>query len=264
LNCYAVIATHHKTGSVWMRTVFRSISRKLGIPYINVSSGAGALSKQTPHPAIIYSDHSDFSQCRWLIKNRNSRILHLIRDPRDVIISAMQYHRKSTEQWLHEPRKAFGGVSYQGKLNSLPDDRSRYLFEMDRSARRVIHDMRTWNYNAGNSFECKYEELIEDSGMALVTALLRHLGFEGDEVETGKKVFWDNSLFGELAGANSDHIRSGAGGQWSKVFDASLASAFLERFGDILVQLGYERDDKWASSCPPAVDLTPQAEGAGT
>ena len=28
------------------------------------------------------------------------RIMHLIRDPRDVLISAMHYHRKSTEAWL--------------------------------------------------------------------------------------------------------------------------------------------------------------------
>lgn len=262
MNRYAIIATHHKTGSVWMRTVFRSISRKLGIPYISLNNGDGAISRQTSHPAIIFSDHSDFSGCRWLLKNKNSRIFHLIRDPRDVVISAMQYHRKSTEQWLHQERKAFGGMSYQQKLNSLADDRTRYLFEMDRSARRVIRDMRKWDYGAWNGFECKYEELIEDTDMVLVAAILRHLGFEGHEIEKSTQVFWDNSLFGELRGTSSEHIRSGARRQWRKVFDVPLAQAFIERFGDTLVQLGYEPDDRWVSACPPALSTEMLAEGA--
>ncbi|HEX3663658.1 MAG TPA: sulfotransferase domain-containing protein [Rhizomicrobium sp.] len=246
MRSYALIATHHKTGSVWMRTVFRAIGRALGVPFINPNRKLSLDRDAPPEAGIIFSDHSDFSSCARLLDHPRSRIMHIIRDPRDVLISAMHYHRHAKETWLHAPRKGLGGMSYQEKLNRLRDDQSRYIFEMERSSMRVISDMQKWNYQRTNSFECKYEELIADEEMEIVSKLLTHLGFEDHELEMCRGIFWENSLFGKLKGSQSTHIRSGALRQWPTVFDTSLAAAFLERFPDALVRLGYESDNSWA------------------
>jgi hypothetical protein len=248
LKHYVVVATHHKTGSVWMRTVFRSIGRSLGLPFVSLNKSRSKKSGHSPAPAILFNDHSNFSNCPWALGDPRSRILHIIRDPRDVIISAMRYHLSAKESWLHEPRKAFRGMSYQQTLNSLPDDRSRYAFEMERSAMRVIRDMQNWDYTRPNCFECKYEELIADTSMDLVTSILIHLGFELKDLKTCRQIFWDNSLFGGLRGSRSPHIRSGELRQWESVFDESLAISFTARFPDALIRLGYEPDNSWAAA----------------
>jgi hypothetical protein len=160
----------------------------------------------------------------------------------------MHYHCHASEAWLHQSRKGLGGSTYQQKLNALPDQFSRYIFEMERSSKRVIRDMEKWNYQAGNSFECKYEELIADEQMELISRVLVHLGFEEEDLKTCLDIFWENSLFGKLKGSQSHHIRSGALRQWPATFDSRLTAAFLERFPDALVRLGYEPDNSWADS----------------
>ena len=262
MNRFALVATHHKTGSVWMRTVFRAIARNLSVPYVSLSNPRPGAPDQPPFPAIVFSDHSDFSKWPYPLEDERCRIFHLIRDPRDVLISAMHYHRTAKEKWLLKPRDSFQGMSYQEKINSLPDDRSRYLFEMERSAGRVIRDMLNWNYNRPNCFECKYEEIVGDREMRIVTNILRHFGLEGGELETSLRAFWDNSLFGALQGGQSVHIRSGERRQWPSVFDDVLQEEFLSRFPDALVRLGYEKDNSWHGSAPYAVETADDGANA--
>ncbi len=267
LQNFVVVATHHKTGSVWMRTVFRAIGLALGVPFINPSKKALLHPASLPGAAILFSDHSDFSNCPWILDHPQSRILHVIRDPRDVIISAMHYHRHAKEAWLHTSRKGFGGLTYQQKLNRLQDDHSRYIFEMERTAKRVIRDMQNWNYSRPNSFECKYEAMVADDRMELITKILVHLGFEDHQLEASRRIFWENSLFGNLKGSQSAHIRSGALRQWQVVFDEALAAVFVEKFPDALIRLGYESDNSWIDSivrrCPPEqVDVNHRGNGS--
>jgi len=44
---------------------------------------------------------------------------------------------------------------------------------------------------------------------------------------------------------NRRHVRSGAAGQWKTYFNETHRRRFSELFGDALVQLGYESDDRW-------------------
>jgi hypothetical protein len=172
----------------------------------------------------------------------------------------MHYHRKAREHWLRRPDPELGGMSYQQTLNSLATDRSRYLFEMQHNAKRTINGMRRWNYTRSNSMECKYEQLIEDTKMAMFTRIIEHLGFTPDEQEECRNQFWDVSLFGKGREFKPAHVRSGASRQWKSTFDKGLADEFIKEFGDILIELGYEMDHSWIESLsdpvrpPPATD----------
>jgi hypothetical protein len=257
LNHCAVIATHHKTGTVWMRKVFRAIASLTGTPFFNMN----AIKSQDLHdimaPAILLNDHSNFRNAAWIIGDDRFRIMHVIRDPRDVVVSAMHYHCTAPEEWLHRKRPMFKGLTYQEKINSLPDDRARYLFEMQHTAGRVIKDMRNWDYNASNSIECRYETLMADIEMVAFSRALTYLGFDDSELDGCRGQIWEHSLFGSLLekrqdGAPSTHIRSGEVRQWPDIFDGNLGQSFLDRFGDVLIELGYENDHSWVQKLPSA------------
>jgi len=255
MNRHAVIATHHKTGTVWMRNTFRDIARELDIKFVYV--GKKYLRKKEPKPgkfpppAIFLNDHANFASMSWLLHGEYSRILHLVRDPRDVLISAMHYHRVATEPWLHAPRKGFGGLSYQQKLNSLPDDISRYRFELIHSAGRTVKEMCNWNYGATNCMECRYEELVADCDLKLFTEIILHLGFAPSEIQICHSNFRNNFVVGGRASSSSSHVRTGKARQWAEVFDRDLAALFSSQFGDALIALGYERDSSWVEKLAP-------------
>ena len=245
MNGFALIATHHKTGSVWMGRVFRAIATELEIPFFKTAETDLSPALPSAPPMIVFSNHSDFGGLQGLLDHPDSRILHLIRDPRDVIVSGMHYHLGAGERWLHSPDPEFGGMTYQEKLNSWPDDHSRYVFEMRHGARRTIEQMCSWNYQRPNAMECRYEQLIEDVEMKLFTRILAHLGFTPSELDSCRKQFWKRSLFGKAKNIKPGHVRSGEPRQWPEVFDRQLAREFVTEYPDALIQLGYEPDNSW-------------------
>jgi hypothetical protein len=240
-----VVATHHKTGTVWMASVFKAIARKLRMNYVDFWENYGRLEPLLKAPFVVFNYDSKFLQHAALLRREDVRILHLIRDPRDVLISAMHYHKSSDEPWLHEPAPPSNDDTYQRRLNSFPTAFEQYMFELENSTGRTIQDMLDWQYGRGNCMDVRYEDLFQDRAMALWTSIVRFLGFDEHELEHCRECFWSHSLFGEAPGANRRHARSGEVAQWKREFTPELAQAFIDRFPDALQMLGYEADDGW-------------------
>jgi hypothetical protein len=247
MNRCAIVTTHHKTGTAWMNSTFRDICAALNIRYLQLGKEKKITEEDAKAPVVFFSMNSDFRNTPWLIENPEHRVFHLIRDPRDIVISGAHYHRVAKEKWLHNPRAAFGGKTYQQQINSLPNNRQRYIFEMNNGTKNTINNIEMWDYERENSFECKYEKLIDDVDMSLFSQIVTHLGFDDNELETCRACFWKNSLFGDKQdGKNKTiHIRSGSAEQWREVFDRPLARTFTKQFGDVLIRLGYEPNDQW-------------------
>lgn len=237
LNHRVLVATHHKTGTKWMATIFKKISSKLGLRYYygrqeNLPEGVD----------IFFQDHSMFDFDRF---HDSYRGLHLIRDPRDRIISGCFYHQKSDETWLKVKHKEFGGVSYQEKINGYESLDDRIFFEMEHSGKWTIQEMLAWDYGNPAFMEVKYEDLIGDGDLLLFHQIFTFLGFPGKHIPEILKISYDNSLFsGKLS--RSVHLRSGKVRQWEKYFTPEHKTRFMELFKDALIKLGYETGDEWA------------------
>jgi hypothetical protein len=240
-----VVATHHKTGTVWMSTVFKAISKGLGATFIDFWSHYDRLDRPLRSPFVLFNHDSMFLQYSDVLAREDVRVLHLIRDPRDVLISAMHYHKISTEAWLQQPAAGQHEVGYQRKLTSFATPVEQYLFELENATNSTIEDMLDWKYDRANCFELRYEDLRRDHSMALWSRIVSFLGFEEAERVFCKDCFWTHGLFGVAANANRRHVRSGDVAQWKREFTAELALAFVERFPDALQILGYEPDDLW-------------------
>lgn len=243
-----VVATHHKTGTVWMSTVFKAIARRLGAHYLDFWSHFGRLDRVLKTPFILLNHNSIFSKHASVLRRDDVRSLHLIRDPRDVLISALHYHKRASEPWLHERIEGSNEASYQQRLNALATVHDQYLFELDNATGSTVEAMLDWQYGRPNCMEIRYEDLWGDRSLSLWRQVASFLGFEEGELEVCEKSFWEHSLFGKPSRANRRHARSGEAAQWKHEFTRELAEAFLDRFPDALQVLGYEEDDRWIES----------------
>lgn len=188
---------------------------------------------------VFFQDHSEFD---FTSLAKAYRGLHLIRDPRDVIVSGAFYHQHSTEAWLHKPMAYLNGQTYQQALNRCSTLEDKLLFEMEYAGRHTIAEMLAWDYANPQFFEVKYEDLIVDVELRLFREIFLFLGFSEDQMDTLLEIAHAHSLF---SGLNNDpsHVRSGQPQQWPTYFNATLKNRFDELFGDALIRLGYEKED---------------------
>jgi hypothetical protein len=245
-----VVATHHKTGTVWMDGVFKAIAKGLGVRYVNYRTEQARLSDLDHGRFILFNYDSQFGDHARLLDREDVRILHLVRDPRDVVISAMHYHKGSRESWLHEPIPGYDNATYQRALRRQPTRFAQYVFEMENSSASTLRDMMSWRYGRANCCEVRYEDLRLDSDLTYWRRITSHLGFNRDEQPMASRSFWQNSLFGGLPRLGNRHIRSGTVAQWKREFTPELARAFLKRFPNVLQRLGYETSDAWILQLP--------------
>jgi len=240
LNCdlpnLVLIGTHHKTGTAWLMSIFKIIADDHGLQYFY------GLQEDLPaNTEIFFQHHSLFE---FEILPQPYRGVHMIRDPRDVIISGCLYHQKADEPWLHYSNLDFDGLTYQNKINSLGSLDEQIFFEMENAGRRSLEDMLAWDYQQPEFYELKYEELIEDQNLIKFHEMFNFLGFPGSTLPALLATAYQNSLFSGNLG-KSLHIRSGKKGQWRDYFTAEHKERFINLFGDALIQLGYEQDHSW-------------------
>lgn len=240
-----VVATHHKTGTVWMDGVFKAIANDLGARYINFRGEHDKLEGLLDGPFVLFNHDSQFGDHEHILDRDDVKIMHLIRDPRDVVISAMHYHKVSRESWLHEPIPGYDNATYQRALRDQPTRRAQYVFEMENSSASTLRDMSAWRYDRPNCFEARYELLRQDTGLAYWRRIMSFFGLDDEERALAARSFWHNSLFGNLPLLGNKHVRSGAVAQWKHEFTPEIARDFLKRFPGILKLLGYETNDAW-------------------
>lgn len=241
------VGTHHKTGTLWMRAVFRALAEALGVAHHTVFPASGDKHVPDANRVFLFQWNSAFPQA--ILDRPDARILHVIRDPRDVLLSGMRYHRTAPEggeEFLHTPRSDLKGATYQQHLNALPDDAARLMFEMGEKHAQTLAAMRAWDYGVPNTIEARYEDLMADTQGTAFREHLRNLGLPEPEVALGGRLFWDNALFGGLADATarSDRVKAHVTGtatrDWRSSLPRDIARTYAERHGADLVALGYE------------------------
>ena len=287
---------HHKCGSTWIRNIVEGVLNEIGIVHRlavdpNTPSGHGPLTDY----------HEEFTRdeiASWVKRNNLGFVsfitadqsqadalpgvkgFHVIRDPRDIIVSAYFSHRNS-----HPTEGLDHLAEHREKLKSVSEEEGLML-EMDFSASE-LNDLNSWNYNNPDILElkmesitsCSYEpfieifrflDLLEEKStypasrrtQVYVNAMRNRLARRGglfaglrQEVAAAPELVLGRVFdfrFEKISGGRkkgtedtSSHYRKGVAGDWKNYFNAEHCTEFNSRFSGILQATGYESDDAW-------------------
>lgn len=199
---------------------------------------------------------------------RAFRGVHLVRDPRDVIVSGYYSHKKThpIKEW-----KALADI--RESLNRVSMDEGLYL-EID-FLEPHFRDMYEWEYNHPDILELKYEDVTMDPDLGRI---FDHLGFvsKSDLItwstytlqcvlnkmnnrglwpwryhahslpHSRQRMIVTKNSFENLSGGREkgqedtgSHYRKGVHGDWRNHLTPEHLGYFHERYGGLLERLGY-------------------------
>lgn len=196
-----------------------------------------------------YSISSVSGHCLDLDQFENIRAVHIIRDPRDMIISGYFYHKRAGEPWCNyvNPTDDDWRIVNAPVPSTLPADTSfsDYLNKVSvedglaaeiEFRRNHFESMMKWSTDDERVLTVKYEEIL------------------GNEAETFKRIYdfyefpfhtkmaamiYARRYSAKSARRLSTHIRNPNQGQWKELFTPKLKRQFDEQYDGLLIKYGY-------------------------
>ncbi len=285
---------HHKSGSTWIETLIKQACYQINLKP-KVASNPKLLNydlekyfTQNNLDLLCYTN-ADIHLVKPILESIKG--FHVIRDPRDIIVSAYFSHKysHSTQSWpeLNDYRK---------ELEQLPKEKGllfvmEYLscMKVDGVELNIFGQMQEWNYNLPNILEIKFEEMIknpyhkfldilqfldllDDSPYISVKSLSSSLvaetvkrGMKKINPSLKQKISFNSKLYawqalnivyehdfsryarGRKPGKEDikSHNRKGISGDWKNHFEEEHKQFFKEKYGSLLVQLNYEKNNDW-------------------
>ena len=240
--------THPKAGSQWIRRILVECVPELVVPtpeeMVRDPSRnpswelrAGSVVPGTVYPAI-YLPKFMFDEIEGAAAARRFVV---IRDLRDTLVSGYFSVLHSHPEDMDHIRE------WKSVLQSRPvEDGMIFLFDGFTDLCAAIQG--TW-MESGDPL-IRYEDLLTDDVRLLEEVLIGHCNLPVEPEILRRTV--EQSRFENLSGGRrpgqedrSSHFRKGVPGDWRNHFTSKVTEAFKDRFGDILIYAGYERDKLW-------------------
>ena len=280
---------HHKCASGWTTNIFREICFYMGRTFSVVHrpvdfEAAGSLGKNVRNQQTDFLAHTNANR-QHILDLPPYRGFHVVRDPRDILVSAYFSHRYThgTNTW---PELA----AHRKRLQELSKDEG--LFAEMEFNESFFDDMRSWDYDQPHVLELHMEELTADpdggfleianflgildrsdapSLSHTLRARMNRLNHRGRRFMPGNLPLFpvprrplqsiphstigrivERFRFSKLAGGRergqenkNSHYRKGKPGDWKNHFTDAHIRAFKDRYNDLLLELGYESDPDW-------------------
>ena len=251
---------HHKSASSWMsRKIIKAATEKMGLNYVHYSNPK-AFDNNLEHDIVInnvdffayVNANSEF--IGDIIKKKNFKGFHIIRDPRDICISAYFSHLYS-----HSVKTKYTShiAELRQKLESVSLEEGLFL-ELE-FLEHIFTHMINWDYNLPNVLEIKFEELIQ-APQDTILKIFDFLGLiDEDKNSLGNKINpcdlltiinynrFEKMSQGRKRGDEDQksHYRKGIAGDWQNYFNKEHKDFFKLRYTELLLKLGYENDSNW-------------------
>lgn len=99
-----VHCAHHKVGTLWWGTILRAIARDAALRFVEWSPAR----PDAKGDVYLFPNTRFFD--RGHLGGRPFRGTHMIRDPRDVVVSSYFYHLWTEEPWANLPATSSAAV----------------------------------------------------------------------------------------------------------------------------------------------------------
>ncbi len=223
---------------------------------------------------VLCLTNADMDSLALLEMRGALRGFHVIRDLRDLLVSAyfshLFSHPMNQYNWIAEARQ---------RLSAAPDLEAGLLMEIEIDE-PIFQDIIEWNYDNPNIYETRYEILVKDP-LDEFTRIFSFLGFKiptfglnvlgkmilgrtfhipSSQASLGPPILprpvlqsilaknrFEQKSEGRRAGEENahHHYRKGIAGDWKNYFTPKVSAAFKDRYGEMLIKLGYEANLDW-------------------
>jgi len=238
---------HHKCGSDWIHRIVKDVAEVAGLEVFKSDSDRAfdgdLLSYRERNPFDILSFvNADYIYIRSLATVG----FHVIRDPRDIVVSAYFSHLNSHPEGTWPELRL-----WRNYLQSVPKDEGLML-EIEYMG-RVVNRLLMWSYGAQPSIlEYKFEDLIRNP-LPMFTKAFEQMGIVPLVVGYKElqalilKNSFENLSGGRTPGSEdgTHHYRRGVPGDWRNHFTNQHVAHFKALYNPLLLKLGYEESNDW-------------------
>ncbi len=271
---------HHKCATMWFNTICSSLCRRLGLNFGHVHNEDQFDRDLSTYCQSRHIDFLSYSNADIEFPSRlpPHKAFHVIRDPRDIVVSAYFSHLAShpTEGWQEL-------IPYREKLAGLPQEEGLAL-EIENRKREFDH-LNRWDYEQDHVLEIRFEDIVSSGYETLLKAFefLDLLDPEdytfwkrartlGNEINAYTRARWEIGLlptphklhpaellalswrnrFQAKSGGRSQgrqdvgsHYRKGQPGDWKNHLNNDHKNLFRDLYPGLIPRLGYEDTDTW-------------------
>ena len=235
------LVSYTRSGNTWIRFILGTLIKKEGIDWKNMESGIPDIYK-VPNSTLLKYERPRFIKSHEPYDNRYNKVVYLVRDVRDVIISYYNFHLKFKQQKF--------------PIKSIDDFLDRFIEGRLDNFSRWDLIVTSWLSNKNNIkygfLLVKYEDIRKNT-FREISNILDFSGFEIIEEEINNAIEW--SSFNNMKKMESNQqdaklfkntdrerrfLRSGNSGDWVNILNENQINKINSYFADTLVNLGYE------------------------
>ena len=250
---------HHKCATQWIQSIVRNVCAEVGLRHTTYNSPREF---GQDLPSTLHTNPIDFlsyanASASHISGLSGYKAFHVVRDPRDIIVSAYFSHKYSHR--LPEPRAGTGWLTadYRRTLQEV-DQETGLLMVLEKRAGQFVQ-MLQWDYRQPHIKEVRFERLTADPAGEF-RGIFQHLGLldmasptNGPQL-TGERLdsilcrhSFTTKAKGRKPGQEDPmaHYRKGLPGDWRVYFTPEHVSRFKEQYNPLLVALGYEQTADW-------------------
>lgn len=233
-NVRIIVAEYPKSGGSWLCNLLGEL---LQIPARDIYVNA-----DNPAPHIVthpwYKNGNEFGLISSCVIKSHEKFgsqlhdfehltVHLVRDGRDVVVSKFHFE------------KDFCVLNGFSENFDIP-----FNVFLLKTALEWVEYIHSWR--GKHQVICTYENLIENP-VQTIQKLGHDLGlnFSQDHIVSALEKHSKENMRASLSMFKGDFVRKGIVGDWKNLFDETSKHIFKKHAGNLLVELGYEKDLKW-------------------